>query len=69
MPSSQGSQNLSSKDLSMLEDLLNYEYLAAKVCAQHAGQLTDSALSSLATNLASKHHDKFNDLMKTLKQY
>ncbi len=56
-------QNLTSKELSALEDQLNYENLLITKYRTFAEQCTDPTLKSKCSSIADKHQDHFNTLM------
>ena len=56
--------SLSSKDLSMLEDVLGQEAHACKVC-----EFYDQQLSNFASQLALHHQQRYSGLMAFLNQH
>ena len=61
--------SLSTKDLSMLEDVLGQEAHACKVCEVYAGQFNDQQLSNFASQLALHHQQRYSGLMAFLNQH
>lgn len=57
---------LSTKDLSMLSDLLTYEQLAAKKSEMYANMLHDPELKGLCRKLQEKHTANFDNLFDFL---
>ncbi|MBC7765891.1 MAG: spore coat protein [Hyphomonadaceae bacterium] len=58
--------NITSKELSALEDQLNYEQMLVKKYRTFAGQCSDVALQNKCTQIANKHQEHFNKLMNYL---
>jgi ferritin len=58
-----GNQQLSSKNLGILEEQLNQEYLMALKLTQYSKQCQDSELKNLCSRLARKHKDHYNTLL------
>ena len=59
-------QNISAKELSALEDQLNYEQMLVKKYQAYAQQCSDMDLQTKCTQIASKHQEHFNKLMTYL---
>lgn len=55
--------NLTTKELSMLEDQLNYEQVLTKKYRSFATQCTDANLKVKCNQIADKHQQHFNTLM------
>ncbi len=60
---------LESKNLSYLEDGLNYEALAVKKCVQYANQFQDQTLKNLANQLAQHHRQHYDSLLGYLQSH
>jgi hypothetical protein len=58
--------NLTSKELSALEDQLNYEQVLVKKYKSYANQCTDPQLKTKCEQVASRHQEHFNRLMTHL---
>jgi ferritin len=56
-------EQLSSKNLGILEDQLNQEFLMAQKLTQYSKQCQDSELKNLCSRLAKKHKDHYNTLL------
>lgn len=55
--------NITSKELSALEDQLNYESLLVTKYRTFSEQCTDQVLKDKCTQIADKHQKHFNTLM------
>lgn len=55
--------NLSSKELSAIEDQLNYEQMLVKKYRTFASACSDPQLRTKCEQVASRHQDHFNRLM------
>ena len=60
---------LMSKSLTILEDQLNHEYLAAKKAEYYSGQFSDPQLSELATRIAGEHRARYDRLLGYLSNH
>ena len=60
---------LSSKDLGTLEDQLNHEALANQKAATYAGMIQDPQLKEMATQLATRHKQRYETLYNFLGQH
>lgn len=58
--------NLTSKELSALEDQLNYEQILVKKYRTFATQCTDPQLKTKCEQVATRHQDHFNRLISHL---
>lgn len=58
--------NITSKELTALEDQLNYEQTLVKKYHSFAGQCSDPQLKMKCEQVASRHQDHFNRLMAHL---
>lgn len=58
--------SLSSKELSALEDQLNYEQMLVKKYRAFSSQISDPQLKTTCEQVASRHQDHFNKLMNHL---
>ncbi|GEM_PF-3601622 len=58
--------NLTTKDLTVLTDLLDYEQSLFKQCKQLADNFADSTFSDLTDTIASQHKENFNRLFSQL---
>ena len=58
--------SLSSKDLSLLNDLLSYEKLAAKKAQMYSQSLTDPTLKQMCKTLEDNHNKNFQALFSLL---
>lgn len=58
--------NLTSKELTLLEDQLSGEQLLIKKFQSYATQCTDPQLKTKCEQVAAKHQDHFNRLMTFL---
>jgi len=65
----QNQPQLESKNLSILEDQLNYEALAFKKCDAYAGYFMDPALKSTAQKLAQHHKSNYDSLLNYLNSH
>jgi hypothetical protein len=59
-------ENLTSKELTALEDQLNYEQILVKKYRTFADGCTDPQLRTKCEQVASRHQDHFNRLMSHL---
>ena len=59
--------NLTTKELSALEDQLGYEQVAVKKFKTLAGQCSDAAIQSRLETIAGQHQQHFNTLVNYLK--
>ncbi len=57
---------LTSKEATLLADLLNYEALSAKKASLYSRTLTDPRLSEYFTSLKVKHQKRYNALLELL---
>ena len=57
---------LTTKDLSLLSDLLTYEQWAAKKSQMYGAQLQDPAMKSMCKKLEQNHNNNFNALFDFL---
>ncbi len=64
-----GMPQLDSKNLTILEDQMNHEALAAKKSAFMASQFTDPALKGVANTLAQHHRQQFDKLFNYLNSH
>ncbi len=60
---------IESKNLTIIEDQLKYEALAAKKSDVYAQYFADPALKSCAQQLANHHRDNFNNLLNYLESH
>lgn len=60
------SENFTSKDLTVLGDILTYEQAAAKKSKMYSQTLTDPALQSLAMGLYERHQKRYMTLLEFL---
>ena len=67
--SQQGKSQLGSKDLSMIEDMLNHEAMAYKKCSLFSSYFTDEALSHMANMAAAHHKQHFEALQSYMSQH
>jgi len=58
--------NLTTKELTALEDQLNYEQVLVKKCRTFASGCTDPQLRTKFEQVACRHQDHFNRLMTHL---
>lgn len=58
--------NITSKELSALEDQLNYEQVLVKKYKTYSSQCTDPQLKTKCEQVASRHQEHFNRLMTHL---
>ena len=58
--------SISSKELSAIEDQLNYEQLLIKKYKTTASQCSDKTLSAKFLSIADKHQQHFNTLLNYL---
>ena len=66
MQNSQNMPEIESKNLTLLEDQMKHEALAAKKSALYAGYFQDPSLKSCAQQLAKHHKDNFDGLLNYL---
>lgn len=64
-----GAPVLQSKNLTILEDQLNHEALAAKKAAYYAQSITDANLKGMADQLAMHHRQRFDRLLSYLNSH
>lgn len=57
---------ITSKELTALEDQLDYEQVLVKKCDTYAAQCTDPQLRTKCEQMAARHRDHFNRLMTHL---
>ena len=62
-------KQLSSKNLTILEDEMNHEALLVHKYAQAAQACTDPQLGQLCTTIAEKHHSHYNALLDYLNSH
>lgn len=55
--------NIMSKGLTILEDQLQHEFLAAKKAEVYSAQFSDAQLSELATRIAGEHRARYDRLL------
>jgi len=60
------SQNFTSKDLTLLSEMLTFEQAAAKKSKMYSQTLTDSDLQSLAMGLYVRHQKRYKTLLDFL---
>lgn len=60
---------IESKNLTILEDQLNYEALAVKKYQQAAGQCSNPELTNICNNAATKHKTHFDQLLNYLNSH
>lgn len=60
---------IESKNLTILEDQLNYEALAVKKYRQAAQQCTNPELTTICNDAATKHKDHFDQLLNYLNSH
>lgn len=65
----QAAPQIESKNLSLIQDQMHHESLAAKKYQTYASQMTDPALKQLAKDLSQHHKDHFNDLFQYLQSH
>lgn len=58
--------NLTTKDLTVLSDLLEYEQSLFKQCKQLRDSFSDSSFSDFTETIASQHKENFNRLFSLL---
>jgi rubrerythrin len=58
--------NITAKELTALEDQLNYEMVLVKKYRTLAGQSTDAEIKTKYSQIASKHQEHFNRLYSYL---
>ncbi|WP_350342630.1 spore coat protein [Proteinivorax tanatarense] len=63
----QQSQQLSQKELAYIEDQLGAEELAIQKCRTYAQQTTDPEVREQCQNMADKHQQHYNTLLKHLR--
>ena len=61
--------NLMTKGLTILEDQLQHEFLAAKKAECYAGQFSDRQLSELAMRVAGGHRSRYDRLLGYLNSH
>lgn len=67
MNSANGS--IMTKSLTILEDQLKHEFLAAKKAEFYSGQFSDAQLSDLATRVAGEHRARYDRLLGYLNSH
>ncbi len=67
MDSANGS--IMTKSLTILEDQLKHEFLAAKKAEYYAGQFSDPQLGDLATRIAGEHRARYDKLLGYLNSH
>lgn len=58
--------NMTHKELHFIEDCLGAESLAAQKCSYFSSQTTDQEVAQMCTDLANKHQQHYNTLLKHL---
>lgn len=58
--------NISSKELSAIEDQLNYEQMLVAKYRQFSSQCTDATLKTKCNQIADRHQQHFNTLLNYL---
>lgn len=70
MPSNMGNMpEIESKNLTIIEDQLKHEALAAKKSEVYAEYFADPALKGCAQQIANHHRDNFNNLLSYLETH
>ena len=70
MPNNMGNMpEIESKNLTIIEDQLKHEALAAKKSEVYVEYFADPALKSCAQQLANHHRDNFNNLLSYLETH
>ena len=64
-----GSQQITAKNLTILQDQLNQEALAYKKCDVYSTYFTDPALKNLATQMKQHHKQNFDGLFNYLNSH
>ncbi len=64
-----GAPQIQSKNLSILEDQMNYESLAYKKAEFCSQSLSDAALKNVARNIAQHHKQRFDRLFQYLNSH
>lgn len=64
-----GTPQLESKNLMILEDQMNHEALAVKKCEMMATTLTDPQLKGIAQAIAQHHRQHFDKLLNYLNSH
>ena len=60
---------IESKNLTILEDQLNYEALAYKKSDVYSNYFTDPSLKTMANQIAQHHRQNFNNLLNYLNSH
>ena len=58
--------NLTTKDLTVLTELMDFEQNLYKQCKQNQGNFSDKSFCDLAETIATQHRDNFNQLFTKL---
>lgn len=59
-------QELTSKELELISDVLTYEGLACKKARAYSKTLTDQDLAACFTNIANEHEKRYNALLEMI---
>ena len=65
----QGNGTIMSKSLTILEDQLKHEFLAAKKAEYYSGQFTDPQLAQLSERIAGEHRARYDRLLGYLNSH
>ncbi len=69
MNNQQGSKQIESKNLTIIEDQMNHEALAYKKSEVYANYFTDMGMKNLAGQLAQHHKQNFDNLLNYLESH
>lgn len=65
----QANSSIMSKSLTILEDQLKHEFLAAKKAEFYSGQFTNPQLSQLSERIAGEHRARYDRLLGYLNSH
>lgn len=60
---------IESKNLTILEDQMNYEFLAYKKCKQYSNMFSDQEAAQITSQLANEHKEHFTKLYDYLNSH
>jgi hypothetical protein len=62
-------KNLSTKELNYINDLLSWELLAAKKCAQYANQETNPVHKNVFSSTGNMHQQNYTNVLSYVDQF
>ncbi len=58
--------NVTNKELNYIKDYLSWELYMAKICHQHAGQMSDEGFARIVDDVGRVHQQNFDDIFTYL---